>query len=108
MQDDDTTRAGGSEGASAPARVEDAQIPLEAAWSRWALASRGGRTGRRDEPSPTDVLAEALDRAPTSEILELFIRGAHADIHDQKVTSWSADRKPLADEIDRRIPRRRA
>jgi hypothetical protein len=107
MEDDDTTRAGGSEGASAPSRVGDApRISLENAWRRWASASRAAPpSGHR---AAADVLAEALDRASTSEILELFVRGVDADVHDSLSMTWFSDREPLAAEIDRRIPRRRA
>lgn len=105
MTTPDSTRAGGSEGASAPSRVEDApRVPLERAWRLWVIAERDDR----DVAAAANVLAEALDRAPTSEILELFIRGVNADAHDALSMTWSCDRNPLAAEIDRRIPRRRA
>jgi hypothetical protein len=113
MQDDDTTRAGGSEGASAPTRVEDAHVPLRRRWSAWVRAVRPNLRGQPAVGDPHETerqLADALERAPTSEILELFVYFAEAArvAGPQAAALWPHDSKPLADEIDRRIPRKRA
>jgi hypothetical protein len=90
------------------AAPETPDVPLERAWRLWVWWVSGNPTSTADIAKSTADLEAALDRAPTSELIALFTRGVIAEAQDRYPTRWSYDSKPLADEIDRRIPRRRA
>jgi hypothetical protein len=86
---------------NAHAREHDTPA-LDVLWGRW-MAARAG--------APTDLaeraLHDALEAAPTSEILALYIAGVEADVRAEGISGWREFRVPLAAELDRRIPRRR-